>query len=102
MTSYKELLKQRDALEQQIHEARTREISEALATVRATIQEYGLTQDDVFPATRSRSTSAAKGSKVAAKYRDPATGETWVGRGATPKWMRAYLEAGRNKDEFLI
>ncbi|HPE05892.1 MAG TPA: H-NS histone family protein, partial [Thauera sp.] len=41
-------------------------------------------------------------SPLKAKYRDPATGETWVGRGATPKWMRAYLEAGRNKDEFLI
>ena len=102
MTSYKELLKQRDALEQQIHEARKREIADAVATVRATIQEYGLTQGDVFPAGRARSTSAAKGNKVAAKYRDPATGETWVGRGATPKWMRAYIEAGRNKDEFLI
>ena len=31
MTSYKELLKQRDALEQQIHEARKREIADAVA-----------------------------------------------------------------------
>ena len=25
-----------------------------------------------------------------------------VTRGATPKWMRAYLDSGRNKDEFAI
>ena len=88
MTSYKELLKQRDALEQQIHEARNREIADAVATVRATIQEYGLTQGDVFPAGRARSTSAAKGNKVAAKYRDPATGATWTGRGKAPRWIQ--------------
>ena len=88
MTSYKELLKQRDALEQQIHEARKREISDALATVRATVQEYGLTPADVFPSGRARGTSAAKGSKVAAKYRDPATGATWTGRGKAPRWIQ--------------
>ena len=82
------MLKQRDALEQQIHEARKREIADAVATVRATIQEYGLTQGDVFPAGRARSTSAAKGNKVAAKYRDPATGATWTGRGKAPRWIQ--------------
>ncbi len=88
MTSYKELLKQREALEQQIHEARKREISDALATVRATVQEYGLTPADVFPSGRARGTSAAKGSKVAAKYRDPASGATWTGRGKPPRWIQ--------------
>ena len=88
MTSYKELLKQREALEQQIQAARQREIADALATVRATIQEYELTQADVFPAGRGRASSAAKGAKVAAKYRDPATGATWTGRGKPPRWIQ--------------
>ena len=86
MTSYKELLKQREALEQQISEARQREISDAVAQARAIVEEFGLTQQDVFPVGRAR--SAVKGSKVAAKYRDPATGATWTGRGKAPRWIQ--------------
>ena len=46
MTSYKELLKQREALEQQISEARRRELSDAVSQVRALVAEYGLTAQD--------------------------------------------------------
>jgi DNA-binding protein H-NS len=42
-----------------------------------------------------------KGVKVAPKYRGP-DGETWAGRGATPKWLAALMKQGRKKDEFLI
>ncbi len=41
-TSYKELLKQREQLEQQINEARRRELSDAIAQVRSLVSEYGL------------------------------------------------------------
>ena len=37
MSSYKELLKQRDEIEKQIQEARQRELAEAVAKVRALI-----------------------------------------------------------------
>jgi ParB/RepB/Spo0J family partition protein len=36
----------------------------------------------------------AKTSKVATKYVDPKTGNTWSGRGLQPKWVRAWLEGG--------
>ena len=84
--SYKDLLKQREALELQISEARDRELAAAVAQVRGLIAEFGLTQQDVFPVGRAR--SAVKGSKVAAKYRDPATGATWTGRGKAPRWIQ--------------
>jgi DNA-binding protein H-NS len=42
-----------------------------------------------------------KGLKVAPKYRGP-DGETWAGRGATPKWLTALMKQGRKRDEFLI
>jgi DNA-binding protein H-NS len=42
-----------------------------------------------------------KGMKVAPKYRGP-DGETWAGRGATPKWLTALMKQGRKRDEFLI
>ncbi|MCB2068225.1 MAG: H-NS histone family protein, partial [Ottowia sp.] len=47
MASYQELLKQKEALDVQIEEARKREISDAVAKVRAMVAEYGLTQGDV-------------------------------------------------------
>lgn len=97
-TSYKELLKQREALEQQISEARRRELSDAVAQVRSLVAEYGLTAQDVFPAGRSSSRAAStSGTKVAPKYRNPATGQTWTGRGKAPKWIQ-----NENREQFAI
>lgn len=95
MSSYKELLKQREALEQKINEARRNELAEAVSQVRALVAEFGLTAQDVFPAGRARSASA--GSKVAPKYRNPATGQTWTGRGKAPKWIQ-----NENREKFAI
>ncbi len=86
MSSYKELLKQREALELQISTARRDEVANAIAQVRVLIDEYALTQQEVFPSTRAR--SATSGTKVAPKYRDPASGQTWTGRGKAPKWIQ--------------
>ena len=47
-------------------------------------------------------TSRIKGSKVAAKYRHPKTGETWSGRGGVAGWLAAELKAGKKREEFLI
>lgn len=95
MSSYKELLKQREDLEKQINEARQSEMANAIAKVRAMIEEYALTPQEVFPASRAR--SAASGTKVAPKYRDPATGQTWTGRGKAPKWIQ-----NQDRAEFTI
>lgn len=100
MTSYKELLKQREALEQQISEARRRELSDAVSQVRALVAEYGLTAQDVFPAGKAAGKagrSSTAGTKVAPKYRDPATGQTWTGRGKAPRWIQ-----NENREKFAI
>lgn len=86
--SYKDLLKQREALEQQINEAKRREMATAVAQVRELIAAYDLTQQDVFPVGRAARVGGASGVKVAPKYRDPATGQTWTGRGKPPKWIQ--------------
>ncbi|MFT3778095.1 MAG: H-NS histone family protein [Ottowia sp.] len=95
MSSLQELLKQRDALTQQIEEARKREIADAVAKVRAMVAEYQLTAQDVFPA--GRKARIQSGAKVPPKYRDPATGQTWTGRGKAPKWID-----GKDRTKFLI
>jgi DNA-binding protein H-NS len=43
-----------------------------------------------------------KGRKVAAKYRDPKTGQTWSGRGAPARWITAYEKQGKKRDLFLV
>jgi DNA-binding protein H-NS len=46
--------------------------------------------------------SSLKGRKVAPKYADPKSGQTWAGRGARPKWLAAALKGGQKLEEFLI
>lgn len=48
--------------------------------------------------------SSLKGRKVAAKYRSRKNPKlTWAGRGATPRWMRDEMKAGKlQKEAFLI
>lgn len=96
MTTYKELLAQREALEQQIAEARRSEISQAVAEIREKVNTYGLTSSDIFggPVAAKRSTL---GKTVAPKYRNPNTGETWTGRGKPPRWI-----ADQDRSQYLI
>ena len=99
-TSYKELLQQREALEQAIANARAHELSEAVRRTRELVAEFGLTVQDVFPSGRGNSKPSGKattGAKVATKYRDPATGQTWTGRGKAPKWID-----GQDRAKYLI
>ena len=96
MATYKELLKQQEALALQVEEARKREISDAVTQVRQMVSEFGLTERDVFPSGR-RSGGTRTGGQVAPKYRDPATGQTWTGRGKAPKWID-----GKDRSKYLI
>lgn len=82
--SYKELLAQRETLDQQIAAARKAEVAVAVQEIRGLIEAFGLTRDDVFPPAKQRRLTGS----VAAKYRDPATGLTWTGRGKPPAWIK--------------
>jgi DNA-binding protein H-NS len=42
-----------------------------------------------------------RGGKVAIKYRDD-QGNTWTGRGKTPRWLSEAEKAGAKRDQFLI
>lgn len=84
--SYKDLLAQREALEQQIAAARKTEVADAVQKIKGLIEAFGLTQDDVFPAAKQK--QKRETGSVAPKYRDPATGQTWSGRGKPPNWIK--------------
>jgi len=57
--------------------------------------EYGITVGTWAVATRK-----PRPQIVAAKYRNPAGGETWSGRGRMPKWLAAEVAKGRKREEF--
>lgn len=96
--SYKDLLAQRAELENKIQLARKAELSDAVSKVRNLVAEYELTEDDVFPKNGGKKVKIEGAvSKVAPKFRDPATGATWTGRGKAPLWIM-----GKDRDQFLI
>jgi DNA-binding protein H-NS len=73
----------------------------AIAQVKALMSQYGLSLADL--GTRSAAASRRTGgAKVAAKYRNVATGESWSGRGLQPKWLKAALAAGGKLTDFAV
>jgi len=86
MATLQELEAQQKALDAQIAQARKEEFSGALNEIQAKIEAYGFDVSDVFP--KKGRNGKSPGKKVSPKYRDPATGATWTGRGKPPAWIR--------------
>ncbi len=98
-----ELMAQKAELEKQIAETQKIEHHAALTQIRDLMAQHGLTLADVSGKGRNmRSASKSGGGKVAPKYRDSATGDTWTGRGLKPKWLQSALGTGRSQSDFLI
>lgn len=102
MTSLQDLLAQRAEIEKKIADAQREERSAAIAKVKSLMAEFGLTAADIAGKSITPRGPKVGGSKVAAKYRNAATGETWSGRGLQPKWLKAALAAGRKLEDFTI
>lgn len=98
--SLSDLIEQREALERQIRKAKSETRDAAIFEIRQLMREHGLTAADL--AKGAKVDGARTGSKVAAKYRDPTSGQTWTGRGLKPKWLSAALGAGKSLGDFAI
>lgn len=101
MTTLQDLIAQKDALDRQIAEMQRTARADAISKVKALMAEYGLTSADLAHRA-GEGVKKAAGTKVAAKYRDPASGQTWSGRGLKPKWLQTQLSAGRALTDFAI
>ena len=56
-----------------------------------------------LPSTKKRNTGTKSGFKVAIKYRDAATGNSWSGRGSQPAWLKAALKKRGSKiSDYLV
>lgn len=99
-----DLLAKKAELEQQIIELQRSERTQAIAQVKALMAQHGLTVADL--GSRSPAVGAPKGprsgAKVAPKFRDPASGQTWSGRGLHPKWLKQALAGGAKLSDFAL
>lgn len=112
MSNYQELLAQKAALEKQaadldkqLQDARRAERASVIAQIKSLLAEHGLTVADLGLKSGGKvttSASPAAGKKVAPKYRNQATGETWTGRGLQPKWVQAAIASGKKLEDFAI
>jgi DNA-binding protein H-NS len=112
MASYQDLVAQKAALEKQhadlekqIADALRAERSGVLNQIKTLMAEHGITVADLTSKPGrppSAKTSSTAGRKVAAKYRNPATGDTWSGRGLQPKWLKAALAGGGKLEDFNV
>ena len=105
MATLQELIAQKEELDRQIEQTKTRERSQAIEKVRALMDEYGLSAADL--GTRGapkgvKKTKTGGGGKVAAKYRNASTGESWSGRGLQPRWLKAAIAGGRKIGDFAV
>lgn len=113
MSNYQELLAKREELsrqaaelERQLKDVQRAERLRVITQVKELMATHGLTIADLEAggkragAGAGRSTSA--GTKVAPKYRNNETGETWTGRGIKPKWLQAAIASGKTLESFAI
>jgi DNA-binding protein H-NS len=105
VATLQELMAQKEALDRQIELTKKEARSEAIDKVRSLMNEYGLTLADLggksVPGKSAKKTKTG-GTKVAAKYRNASTGESWSGRGLQPRWLKAALASGRKLADFAV
>jgi len=102
VATLQELLAQKEVLERQIEDTKKHQRGEAIDKVRALMAEYGLSLADLGAKSATKGKAAGNTGKVAAKYRNPSTGESWSGRGLQPRWLKAALAGGRKIGDFAV
>lgn len=103
---------ERAALDSKIAETKAQAIGGAIAEVQSLMEARGVTLEMLggrkarapraAAASAPKQTRSTKGARIAAKYKNQATGETWSGRGLKPNWLRAAIMQGRKIEEFAV
>ena len=107
-----------DKLQKQADDIKKRDFDKTVADILVKMRAFGITAKDLTSSKLVRGKikvgSEAKGSPgkadratsrrnapVAAKFRGP-NGETWSGRGLTPRWLTALVAQGQPKETFAV
>jgi len=109
--TYSQIQKQIENLQREAEKLKRKEVDDVIARIKEAITVYGLSASDLGlgASTRGRRKLSAKPGKkgrrtksaAAVKFRD-ASGNTWVGRGPRPQWLRDALAAGKTLQDFAV
>ena len=101
--TYAELRELRDRVDAAMIEAQASEKRALRGKMEALAAESGFSVSELVGSKRGPKKGAIKGSKVAAKYRNPKdASQTWAGRGRQPLWLVAALKRGQKLESFLV
>lgn len=121
MNNLIDIQSQIEKLQKQANEIKAKDFQGTVQEILVKMQAFGITVKDLQSAKPAKSGKAGRGkaksvadkapkaqraakksaTPVAAKYRGP-NGETWSGRGLTPKWLAALIAQGQSKEAFAI
>ena len=107
--TYSQLQSQILKLQVSAEAVRKSELAAVLAKIRVAISAYGIGPKDLFDgkSTKSSATKSAGATKskstgsTTAKFADD-QGNTWLGRGPRPTWLRDALAEGRLLNDFVV
>jgi DNA-binding protein H-NS len=112
--SYAQVVKQIEALSREAEKLKQKEVDGVIARIREAVKVYGLSASDLGLSGRGIGTGKTRTTgkpakkrttksklSTAAKFRDEA-GNTWVGRGPRPHWLRAALASGKQLEDFAV
>jgi DNA-binding protein H-NS len=122
MNSLVDIQSQIQKLQKQASEIKAREFDATLRDILQKMDAFGITVKDLQAANVSKpkgrgrparavpehykisgkgSKKKAVGTPVAPKFKGP-NGETWSGRGLTPRWLATLIAQGQAKESFAI
>ena len=115
MSNLIDIQSQIEKLQKQANDIKAKEFERTVREIVATMRAFGITPKHLQSASsRSGKSNAevstantrakpkkAGGTRVAPKYRGP-NGESWSGRGLTPRWLSVLLTQGRSREDFAI
>lgn len=99
--TYSQLQKQIEALRAQADELRQAEMAEVVSKMKEDIRAYGITPQHLFGIRGTGGGKTKAKLDITPRFAD-ADGNTWVGRGPRPQWLRDALAAGRSLDDFAV
>lgn len=118
MSNLIDIQSQIQKLQKQASEIKAKEFDATVRDILAKMEAFGISVKDLQSAstkTKGRGRPANKsklapkpltkrktaGSVVAPKYKGP-NGETWSGRGLTPRWLSTLIAQGQSKETFAL
>jgi len=99
-----EIQTQIDKLQAEANELRKKERPAVIQAMKESIALYGITAKELGLAAATGARAAAskpKAGPAGTRYAD-GKGNTWVGRGKRPQWLRDALAQGHKLEEFTV